>query len=183
MSGRVSRINEDHSTDVGAALTCLMDSLADSFTVHAPAFVLLQVIGQESAAIELNGSRVERVLGNGYQDGIIFVTDGGVEDVANGYGGTVSKEDVVSVGRVSIATLNEVGDFLTDGCCTSGVGVCTNSATELGVDLLRAGNGVSGEHLAHKGVVEEERSRDKGEDLTVEGDGLLTKLLRVTDCI
>jgi hypothetical protein len=83
---------------------------------------------------------------------------------------------------VAVTFCDKVGDFLADTSGTTGVSVGTDSTAKHLVDLLCAGNGIGREHLRDQGVVKEEGRRYKSHHLTIEGDRLLTELLRVTDC-
>lgn len=130
----------------------------------------------------MDGGRVERVLRDGYHDGIITISQDGIENETDADRGAICEEDVIWISWVAISLFDEFSDFFTDSWRATGVGVGSDGVGQGGVDFFGASNGICWEELADLGVVEEEGGGDEGEDLAGEGDWFLAQLVRVADC-
>jgi hypothetical protein len=182
-AGRVTRVDDSDGADVDAFLLGLVESLTDAGHVGAPSILLVQVVGNALGVEQAESGGVERVLRDRDEDtGVGRGADDSQEgvDTSTGTGGEV---DVGRVGRVAVASLDEVGNGLPDTKRTLRLRVCADR-----LDVLEQGPGalndillVAQALLQNVLVLQQLRVLHQTEDLAEEGDGLLVELLRVAD--
>ena len=156
-----------------------LDALLDVSGVQSPVLLLLQVVGLVLAAEDVDGGRVQRVLGNGDQDAVRRLVNQQLQGILNGLGGTVRQEDVLGIAREAVALGDVRGHILADLAHTGSVRVSTRTTGVGSQQLLGSLDGIGLEHLgvllSHLGP------GGDAQHLSQEGDGLLLDGLRVTD--
>ena len=156
-----------------------LDALLDVSGVQSPVLLLLQVVGLVLAAEDVDGGRVQRVLGNGDQDAVRRLVDQQLQGILNGLGGTVGQEDVLGVAREAIALGDVGGHIVADLAHTGGVGVGTRATGVGNQQLLSSLDGIGVEHLGV--LLSDLRPGGDAQHLSQEGNGLLLDGLGVAD--
>lgn len=122
-----------------------VDLLGQVGDVEAPLLLLLEVVGEEGAAVELDAGRIEGVLGDGGEDAVRLAADEEAEGAVDAGGGAVGHEYGVGVGRIAVAGLYALGDVLAEDESALGVGVGPCGATHSFEVALGAIDDVAGE--------------------------------------
>ena len=118
-----------------------------------------------------------------HHDAALFVLGQHLKNVLNTGRGALGQVDVLWLGGVAVATLDELGDVFTDMRDTLRVGICANAANVL-EQKLGARNGVLRIQLQQGFPVfrfQKLRVVAQGSDLAEKRDRLLLKLLGVAN--
>jgi hypothetical protein len=129
---------------------------------------------------ESQSSRVKRVLGDGDKETGGRTGGKSREKLCDTRGGTSAEVDSLGISGEAITLLNEFGNRLSNNGNTLGMRISAN-----GSNLSNKGLGTLNRVLFKEqlriGILEEIRVLNQSKDLSVKGDGVLIKLLGVTN--
>eukprot|EP00050_Salpingoeca_kvevrii_P007718 m.298092 g.298092 ORF g.298092 m.298092 type:complete len:418 (-) comp13779_c0_seq1:654-1907(-) len=114
LARRIARVDDADGADLGAERLGRGEALLQLTAAKRPAVLLFKVVVDSATAEQRNGGRVERVLRHRHHDTIVYVTDKEVEHGLDRLGCAVGNVDLLGVGLVSIAVLDEAGHRLAD---------------------------------------------------------------------
>mmetsp|Transcript_37801 Transcript_37801/g.58806 ORF Transcript_37801/g.58806 Transcript_37801/m.58806 type:complete len:514 (+) Transcript_37801:75-1616(+) len=181
VAGGVARVDEDHAAHGHAPGAGVGVRALQLGQVERPPALLVQLVPAEGAPVEADGCRVERVGRHGRQKPVLLPADHRPQYIPRGLGGAVGEEDLVRVGRVPVAPLDELRHLLADVGRAVGGRVGADAALNVVDVQLRAGHLVRLEHLRGRGVLHEVWRRHQRHHVADVGDRCLAKLLGVAD--
>lgn len=147
------------------------------FHIKLPSSLFVHVVGSWGSSIEWNCSSVQRILRNGYHDGILLTCDQSVEKDMNSLRSSFSQDDLISIWSwYFVISCNISCNVLSDWVDTQRVSIAS-WANDLIQDTFSTVSSIDIDLI----IIEKIRVCHTGDDLSEESNGFLMEFLRIAD--